>query len=65
MAVVFLDIVKVYATTWHHGLFYKLSKLQFSTRVIKLICSFISQRKCRDLVEGEISNPKYMEAEMM
>jgi hypothetical protein len=36
-AAVFLDIEKAFDTTWHPGLLYKLSKLNFSTRIIKLI----------------------------
>jgi hypothetical protein len=36
-AAVFLDIKKAFDTTWHPGLLYKLSKLQFSTSLIKLI----------------------------
>jgi hypothetical protein len=30
-AAVFLDIEKAFETTWHPGLLYKLSKLEFST----------------------------------
>jgi hypothetical protein len=61
-AAVFLDIEKAFDTTWHPGLLYKLSKLQFSTRLIKRINSFLSQRKFRVSVEGEISTPRYMQA---
>jgi hypothetical protein len=35
-AAVFLDIEKAFDTTWHPGLIYKLSKLEFSTSLIKL-----------------------------
>jgi hypothetical protein len=52
-AAVFLDIEKAFDATWHHGLLYKLSKLEFSTNVIKLLGSFLSQRKFRVSVEGE------------
>jgi hypothetical protein len=61
-AAVFLDIEKAFDTTWHPGLLYKLSKLQLSTSLIKLISSFLSQRKCTVSVEGEISTPRYMQA---
>jgi hypothetical protein len=37
MAAVFLDIEKVFDTTWHSGLLYKLSKFEFSIRLIQLI----------------------------
>jgi hypothetical protein len=59
---VFLDIEKTFDTTWHPGLLYKLSKLNFSTNLIKLINSFLSQRKFRVSVEGEMSTPRYMQA---
>jgi hypothetical protein len=53
---------KTLTQKWHPGLFYKFSKLQFSNRLIKLISSFLSQRKFRVSVEGEISTPRYMQA---
>jgi hypothetical protein len=37
-------------------------KLQFSTSLIKLIGSFLSQRKFRVSVEDEMSTPRYMQA---
>jgi hypothetical protein len=54
-AAVFLDIEKAFDTTLHLGLLYKLSKLEFLISLIKLISSFLSQRKFRVLVEGEMS----------
>jgi hypothetical protein len=42
-AAVFLDIEKAFDTTWHPGLLYKLSELEFPTNLIKLISSFLSQ----------------------
>jgi hypothetical protein len=53
------------STTWHTGLLYKLSKLNFSTRMTKLIDSFLLQRKFRVSVEGEISMPRCMKAGML
>jgi hypothetical protein len=35
---------------------------EFSIRVIKLIGSFLSWRKSKVSVEGEISTPRYMQA---
>jgi hypothetical protein len=61
-AAVFLDIEKAFDITRHPSLLYKLSKFQFSTRLIKLINSFLSQRKFRVSVEGEISTLRYMQA---
>jgi hypothetical protein len=61
-AAVFLDIEKAFDTTWQHGLLYKLSKFKFSTNLLKLIGSFLSQQKFRVSVEGELSTPRYMQA---
>jgi hypothetical protein len=61
-AAVFLDIEKAFDMTWHLGLLYKLSKLEFSINLIKLISSFLSQRKFRVSVEGEMSSPREMRA---
>jgi hypothetical protein len=47
MAAVFLDIKKVFDTTWHPGWLYKLSELHFSSSLIKLISSFLFNRKHR------------------
>jgi hypothetical protein len=41
MAAVFLDIEKAFDTTWDLGLLYKLSELQFSTSLVKLIAYFL------------------------
>jgi hypothetical protein len=62
MAAVFLDIEKASDTTWHLGLLYKLSTLQFSISLIKLIGSFLSQRKSRVSVEGEMVASKDIKA---
>jgi hypothetical protein len=59
---VFLDTKKAFDTTWHSGLLYKLSKLEFLTSLIKLIGSFPSQRKCTVRVEGEMSTPRIRQA---
>jgi hypothetical protein len=39
-AAVFLDIEKAFDTTWHPGLLYKLSKLQFSNKLSSLALFF-------------------------
>jgi retron-type reverse transcriptase len=62
MAAVFLDIENAFDTTWHSGLLYKLSKLEFSASLIKLISSFLSQGKFRVSVEGKMSTPREMRA---
>jgi hypothetical protein len=44
-AAVFLDIEKAPDKTWHSGLLYKLSELAFLSSLIKLIASFLTDRK--------------------
>jgi hypothetical protein len=61
-AAVFLDIEKAFDTMWHPGLLYKLSKLNFTARIIKLISSFLLHRKFSVSVEGEMSTPRCMQA---
>jgi hypothetical protein len=39
-----------------------LSQLPYMTHVLKLISSFLSERKCRVSVEGELYTPRYMQA---
>jgi hypothetical protein len=48
MAAVFLDIEKKnFDTSWNLGLLYKLSTLQFSISLVRLIGSFLSKIKFR------------------
>jgi retron-type reverse transcriptase len=61
-AAVFFGIEKAFDTTWHSGLLYKLSKLEFSTSLFKLVSSFLSQRKFSVSVEGEMSTLREMQA---
>jgi hypothetical protein len=60
-AAVFLDIEKAFDTSWHTDLLYELSKFGFSVNLFKLISSFLSHRKFRVSVEGEMSTIRYME----
>jgi hypothetical protein len=53
-----LDIGKAFDTTWNCGLLYKLSELKFSTSSIKLITSFLTDRKFIVLVEPEFSTSR-------
>jgi len=63
-AAVFLDIEKAFDTTWHSGLPYKLPKLRFSSSLIKLISSFLSNRKFGVMVYGKMSTPRHIQAEV-
>jgi hypothetical protein len=44
-AAVFLLIEKAFDTLWHTGVPYKLSTMEFSTNLIKLINSFLSESR--------------------
>jgi hypothetical protein len=61
-AAIFLDTEKVFDTTWHPGLLYKLSKLQLTVKLIKLVSSCLSHRKFSVSVEGELSIPTEIDA---
>jgi hypothetical protein len=61
-AAVFLNIEKAPDTIWHLGLLNELSELKFSITLIKLIDSFLSQRKFRVSVEGKMSTPRVIQA---
>jgi hypothetical protein len=64
MAAVFLDTEKAFDTTWHSGLLYKLSELELSTSLIKLIAYFLAERKFEAFVEGQFSTPRETAAMM-
>jgi hypothetical protein len=57
-----LNIEKAFDKTWHLGLLYKLSELKFSTSLIKIINSFLSQRNVRVSVEGEMFTARDIQA---
>jgi hypothetical protein len=57
-----LVIEKALDTTWHPGLLHKLSELQFSTSLLKLIASFLNNRKFKVSVEGELSSARKVAA---
>jgi hypothetical protein len=57
-AAVFLDTEKAFDP----GLLFELSKLQLSVNLIKLTSSYLSHRKFRVSVEGELSTSREIEA---
>jgi hypothetical protein len=57
-AAVFLDIEETFDRTWISGLLYKFSEFEFSTSLVKLIASFLTDRKFKTLIEGEFSTPR-------
>jgi hypothetical protein len=64
-AEVFLGIETTLTLRGTLALLNKLSKLNFSTRINKLISSFLLQRKFRVSVEGEMSTPRCMQARLL
>jgi hypothetical protein len=52
---VLFDIEKAFDTTRHYGLPNKLSELEFSTSLTKLIVCFLTDRKFKPLEDGEVS----------
>jgi hypothetical protein len=61
-AAVFLDIEKAFDTMCYSDLICKLSELVFSTSLIKLIASFLTDKKFRILVDGEFYTPRKIAA---
>jgi hypothetical protein len=63
-AAVFLDIETSFDIPWHSGLLYKLSQFEFSSSLIKLIASFLTEKKFKVLVEGEFPTPRKIAVEV-
>jgi len=59
-ATVFMDIEKSFDTTWVPR--FVIKGLQLSASKIRLISSFLSDKKLRDSVEGEISTLRNIQA---
>jgi hypothetical protein len=57
-----LDIEGAFDRKWHSGLLYKLSELASLTSLIKLIPSFLTNRRFKVLAEDEFSTPKNIAA---
>jgi hypothetical protein len=63
-AAVFLEIEKAFYTKLHLDFLYELSKLKILISLIKRINSFLSQRKLGVSIEGEMSAPRNIQAEV-
>jgi hypothetical protein len=55
ITVVFLDTEKAFDITWHSGLLYELSQLQFSASIIKLLVHSFLRENSDFQFEGEMS----------
>jgi hypothetical protein len=62
MAAVFLGVEEAFEKTWQSSVLYKLLELAFSTSLIELITSFLTNRKFKFFVEGEFSTPRNIAA---
>jgi len=56
-----MDTVKAFDTARHSGLLYKLSQLHLPANLIKLICSFLSDRKFGFSVKANCIRPRKYE----
>jgi hypothetical protein len=61
-AAVFLDAEKACDTTWHPDLLYKISKFQLPANFTNPINSYLSKRKFRVAIEGELATPRKIQA---
>ena len=52
---ILLDVEKAFDRVWHEGLLYKLINNKFSPYLIKIIKSFLENRKFRVMIEGKLS----------
>lgn len=59
---VFLDIQKAFDCVWHNGLIYKMIKIGISPYLIKLIASYLKNRKFQVIVSGEKSTSRNIAA---
>ena len=50
-----LDISKAFDRVWHAGLLYKLKSYGISGQIFGLICSFLSNRQLRVVLDGKSS----------
>ena len=61
-AALFLDAEAAFDQAWHDAIRYKLHKLNLPQRLVRLLSSFLSNRKLRVKVGNEYSNEIEMKA---
>lgn len=57
-ATVFLDIEKAFDRVWHEGLLYKMTKMNISPNITKIIQSFLQNRTFSAKIDGAKSSPR-------
>ena len=55
IAMVFLDISKAFDKVWHDGLLFKLDSIGIKGKLLKLIKSYLGNRKQRVVLNGSVS----------
>ena len=58
---VFLDFSKAFDSVWHEGLVYKLGTMGIRGKLLSWFTSYLSDRKQKVVVNGDISDAKLME----
>ena len=59
-ASIFLDVEKAFDRVWHVGLLYKLSQLNISTEIVKIIESFLTDRTFVTKIEDSFSSTRHI-----
>ncbi|KAL4148923.1 hypothetical protein QTP88_003061 [Uroleucon formosanum] len=59
-ASIFLDVEKAFDRVWHAGLLFKLSQLNISTEIVKIIESFLTDRTFITKIEDSFSSTRHI-----
>ena len=59
---ILIDLKSAFDTAWHDAIIHKMIRAGFSTYLIRLIHSFLSQRQFKVKVGSKFSNLKYPKA---
>lgn len=55
MGIIFLDVEKAFDRVWHNGLLFKMIKLNFPHKIIKIVAAFLSHRTFHVEINGHKS----------
>ena len=59
---IFLDMSKAFDKVWHQGLIFKLKTIGISGKLLSLLENFLSNRKQRVVLKGQVSEWQYVKA---